>query len=132
MKRLMTGNEACGEASIRAGCYSYFGYPITPQSEIPEYMSRELPKRGKIFIQAHSEIEAINMLYGASATGKRAMTSSSSPGISLKQEGISYQAGAELPVVIIDVVRGGPGLGNIAPSQEDYFLVLKIESLILL
>ncbi len=117
----MTGNEACAEASILAGLKCYFGYPITPQSEISEYHARELPKRGGTFIQAESELAAISMLFGASAAGKRAMTSSSSPGISLKQEGISYLACAELPAVIVNVVRGGPGLGNIAPSQEDYF-----------
>lgn len=116
----MTGNEACAEAAIRAGLAFYTGYPITPQSEIPEYHARELPKRGGVFIPAESELAAINMLFGASSAGKRVMTSSSSPGISLKQEGISYLACAELPVVVVDVVRGGPGLGNIAPSQEDY------------
>jgi len=127
MKKLMTGNEACAEAAIRAGLDFYAGYPITPQSEIPEYLARNfLPKilKEKLgkggFIQAESELAAISMLYGASAAGARVMTSSSSPGISLKQEGISYMAGAELPAVIVNVVRGGPGLGNIAPSQEDY------------
>lgn len=126
MKKLlipMTGNEACAEAAIRAGCRCYFAYPITPQSEIPEYFASnaQFRKNGGVFLQAGSEIAAINMVYGASAAGVRVMTSSSSPGISLKQEGISYIAGAELPAVIVNVVRGGPGLGNIAPSQEDYF-----------
>jgi 2-oxoglutarate ferredoxin oxidoreductase subunit alpha len=118
---LMTGNEALAEAAIIAGLDAYFGYPITPQNEIPAYMSVRMPEEGRIFLQSESELAAINMVYGASATGKRAMTSSSSPGISLMQEGISYLAGAELPAVIVNIVRGGPGLGNIAPSQGDYF-----------
>ncbi len=118
---LMCGNEALAEAAIMAGLDAYFGYPITPQNEIPAYMSRRMPEEGRVFVQSESELAAINMVYGAAATGKRAMTSSSSPGISLMQEGISYLAGAELPAVIVNVMRGGPGLGNIAPSQSDYF-----------
>jgi 2-oxoglutarate ferredoxin oxidoreductase subunit alpha len=118
---LMCGNEALAEAAIVAGCDAYFGYPITPQNEIPAYMSRRMPEEGRVFVQCESELAAINMVFGASATGKRAMTSSSSPGISLMQEGISYLAGAELPAVVVNVMRGGPGLGNIAPSQADYF-----------
>jgi 2-oxoglutarate/2-oxoacid ferredoxin oxidoreductase subunit alpha len=121
----MTGNEAMAEAAICAGCRSYFGYPITPQNELLEYMSAHLPRAGGVFIQAESEIAAINMCYGASAAGFRTMTSSSSPGISLKMEGISYIAGADLPCVVINVVRGGPGLGNIAPAQGDYFQATK-------
>ncbi len=117
----MTGNEVAGEAAIRAGCRFYFGYPITPQSELTEYMAREMPLVGGTFIQAESELAAINMVYGASAAGRRAMTSSSSPGISLKQEGISYLAGSELPAVILNVQRGGPGLGDIRAAQSDYF-----------
>jgi 2-oxoglutarate ferredoxin oxidoreductase subunit alpha len=120
-KVLMKGNEAIGAAAIEAGCKYFFGYPITPQSELPEYMARELPKIDGVFLQAESEIAAINMVYGAAGTGARAMTSSSSPGISLKQEGISYIAGAELPCVIVNIMRGGPGLGSIQPSQTDYF-----------
>jgi 2-oxoglutarate ferredoxin oxidoreductase subunit alpha len=120
-KILMCGNEALAEAAIIAGCDAYFGYPITPQNEIPEYMSKRMPEEGRVFIQSESELAAINMVFGASATGKRAMTTSSSPGISLMQEGMSYLAGAELPSVIVNVMRGGPGLGNIAPSQGDYF-----------
>ncbi|WFA10305.1 3-methyl-2-oxobutanoate dehydrogenase subunit VorB [Tissierella sp. Yu-01] len=120
-KVLMKGNEAVGAAAIEAGCKFFFGYPITPQNEIPEYMSRELPKVGGMFVQAESEIAAINMVYGAAGAGARVMTSSSSPGISLKQEGISYIAGAELPCVIVNMMRGGPGLGGIQPSQTDYF-----------
>ncbi len=118
---LMCGNEAMAEAAIIAGCDAYFGYPITPQNEISAYMARRMAEEGRVFIQSESELAAINMVFGASATGKRAMTSSSSPGISLMQEGISYLAGAELPAVIINVMRGGPGLGNIAPAQGDYF-----------
>jgi 2-oxoglutarate ferredoxin oxidoreductase subunit alpha len=117
----MCGNEALAEAAIIAGCDAYFGYPITPQNEITAYMSRRMPEEGRVFVQSESELAAINMVFGASATGKRAMTSSSSPGISLMQEGISYLAGAELPAVVVNVMRGGPGLGNIAPSQADYF-----------
>jgi len=117
----MCGNEALAEAAIIAGVDAYFGYPITPQNEIPAYMSRRMPEEGRVFVQSESELAAINMVFGASATGKRAMTTSSSPGISLMQEGISYLAGAELPAVVVNVMRGGPGLGNIAPSQGDYF-----------
>ncbi|AJE03032.1 3-methyl-2-oxobutanoate dehydrogenase subunit VorB [Geobacter pickeringii] len=125
-KRLfMKGNEALAMAAIEAGCRYYFGYPITPQSDIPEYMSRELPRLGGEFVQAESEVASINMLLGASATGARAMTSSSSPGISLKQEGISYMAGAELPGVIVNICRSGPGLGGIDASQADYFQAVK-------
>ena len=120
-KLLMTGNEAMAEGAIQAGCIFYAGYPITPQNEIPAYMAKRMPQVHGIFIQAESELAAINMVFGASAAGFRAMTSSSSPGISLKQEGISYIAGAELPALIINVMRGGPGLGNIWPSQSDYF-----------
>ena len=119
---LMSGNSAIAEAAIRAGCQCYFGYPITPQNELSEYMARHLSRRkGCTFIQAESEISAINMVYGASVAGARAMTSSSSPGISLKQEGISYLAACELPAVIVNMSRGGPGLGSIAAAQSDYF-----------
>jgi len=118
---LMCGNEALAEAAIIAGCDAYFGYPITPQNEVTAYMSKRMPEEGRVFVQSESELAAINMVFGASATGKRAMTSSSSPGVSLMQEGISYLAGAELPAVVVNVMRGGPGLGNIAPSQGDYF-----------
>jgi len=121
----MTGNDALAEAAVRAGCRFYAGYPITPQNEIPEYLSRKLPAAGGTFIQAESEVAAINMVYGASGCGARAMTSSSSPGISLKQEGISFLAGAELPAVIVNMQRGGPGLGNISASQADYFQAVK-------
>jgi len=122
MKRqLLKGNEALCRAALDAGCSCFFGYPITPQNQVPEYLSQLMPEHGRVFVQAESEVAAINMVYGAAATGVRAMTSSSSPGISLKQEGISYLAGAELPAVIVNVMRGGPGLGNIAPSQADYF-----------
>ena len=117
----MKGNDAISEAAIRAGCGAYFGYPITPQNEIPAYMAKHMLERGRIFIQAESEIAAIIMVYGASCAGMRAMTSSSSPGISLKQEGMSYAAGADVPLVLVNVQRGGPGLGNIAPAQSDYF-----------
>ncbi len=120
-KVLMKGNEAIGAAAIQAGCKYFFGYPITPQSELPEYMSRELPKVGGVFLQAESEVAAINMVYGAAGAGARVMTSSSSPGMALKQEGISYIAGAQLPCVIVNIMRGGPGLGSIQPSQTDYF-----------
>ena len=121
-KQLMSGNSAIGEAAIQAGCKFYFGYPITPQNELPEYMSARLPEeKGAAFLQAESEVGAINMVIGASSVGARVMTSSSSPGISLKQEGISYLAGQELPAVIINVVRGGPGLGSIYSAQSDYF-----------
>ncbi len=120
-KELWKGNEAIAEAAIRAGCDCFFGYPITPQSEVPEYMSVHLPKAGGVFVQSESEIAAINMVYGAGGAGMRAMTSSSSPGISLKQEGITYLAGAEVPAVIVNCMRGGPGLGTIQPSQGDYY-----------
>ncbi|WP_297405850.1 3-methyl-2-oxobutanoate dehydrogenase subunit VorB [uncultured Cetobacterium sp.] len=120
-KLLMKGNEAIGTAAIKSGCKYFFGYPITPQNEIPEFMSKELPKVGGCFIQAESEVAAVNMVYGAAGTGARCMTSSSSPGMSLKQEGISYLVGAELPCLIVNVMRGGPGLGGIQPSQADYF-----------
>ncbi len=118
---LMKGNEALGEAAIIAGCRFYFGYPITPQNEIPAYMSRRLPEVGGTFLQAESEIAAVNMVFGASAAGARVMTSTSSPGMSLKQEGLSYLAGAKLPCVVVNIMRGGPGLGNIAGAQGDYF-----------
>ena len=118
----MKGNEAVARAAIEAGCNFFAGYPITPQNEIPEYMSRELPLNGGTFVQAESEIAAINMIYGASGSGARAMTSSSSPGIALKQEGITYIAGAELPAVIVNMMRGGPGLGGIQPAQSDYYM----------
>ncbi len=121
----MTGNDAMAEAAICAGCRAYFGYPITPQNELLEYMAARMPAVGGVFIQAESEVAAINMCYGASAAGVRTMTSSSSPGISLKMEGISYLAAADLPCVIINVARGGPGLGNIAPAQGDYFQATK-------
>ncbi|WP_445957937.1 3-methyl-2-oxobutanoate dehydrogenase subunit VorB [Yeosuana sp.] len=125
--KLMKGNEALAEAAIRAGVDAYFGYPITPQSEVIEYLMTERPEErtGMVVLQAESEVAAINMVYGAASTGKKVMTSSSSPGISLKQEGISYLAGAELPAVIVNVVRGGPGLGTIQPSQADYFQSVK-------
>ncbi|MCL2397750.1 MAG: 3-methyl-2-oxobutanoate dehydrogenase subunit VorB [Defluviitaleaceae bacterium] len=121
MKMLMKGNEAICEAAIAAGCTAFFGYPITPQNEIPEYMSFHMTDRGGVFVQAESEIGAINMCYGAAAAGVRVMTSSSSPGIALKQEGISYLAGAQLPCVIVNISRSGPGLGGILPAQGDYF-----------
>lgn len=124
-KVLMKGNEAIGEAAIRAGCQCFFGYPITPQTEVAAYMAKTMPKLNRVFLQAESEVAAINMVYGASGAGARVMTSSSSPGISLKQEGISYIAGAELPCVIINIVRGGPGLGSIQPAQSDYFQATK-------
>ena len=125
--KLMKGNEAVAEAAIRAGVDAYFGYPITPQSEVIEYLMLERPhqRTGMVVLQAESEVAAINMVYGAASCGKKVMTSSSSPGISLKQEGISYMAGAELPCLIVDVVRGGPGLGTIQPSQADYFQMVK-------
>ncbi|HBE78713.1 MAG TPA: 3-methyl-2-oxobutanoate dehydrogenase subunit beta [Firmicutes bacterium] len=122
---MMKGNEAIAEGAIRAGCHYFFGYPITPQNEVPEYMAKRLPEIGGTFIQAESEVSAINMVYGAAGAGARAMTSSSSPGVSLKMEGISYIAGAELPCVIVNVSRGGPGLGGLAPSQSDYFQATK-------
>ena len=120
-RKLITGNEAIAEGAIQAGCSFYAGYPITPQNELPAYMAKRMPEVNGIFIQAESELSAINMVFGAAEAGVRAMTSSSSPGISLKQEGISYLAGTELPAVIVNIMRGGPGLGNIAPSQSDYF-----------
>jgi 2-oxoglutarate ferredoxin oxidoreductase subunit alpha len=122
---LITGNEAIAEGAVQAGCRFYAGYPITPQNELPAYMARHMPQVSGIFIQAESELAAINMVFGASAAGSRAMTSSSSPGISLKQEGISYIAGARLPAVIVNIMRGGPGLGNIWPAQSDYFQATK-------
>lgn len=122
---LMAGNEAIAEGAIQAGLDFYAGYPITPQNELTAYMAAQMPVRNRVFIQAESELAAINMVFGASAAGKRAMTSSSSPGISLKQEGISYMAGCRLPGVIVNMMRGGPGLGNIAPSQSDYFQATK-------
>ncbi len=121
MKKLMKGNEAIAEAAVQAGCKFFFGYPITPQNEIPEYMSRRLPQVDGCFLQAESEVAAINMVYGAGGAGARVMTSSSSPGISLKQEGISYLTGAEVPCVIVNIMRGGPGLGGIQPAQSDYY-----------
>ncbi|MBQ8303323.1 MAG: 3-methyl-2-oxobutanoate dehydrogenase subunit VorB [Clostridia bacterium] len=124
-KVLMKGNEAIAEAAIIAGCRHYFGYPITPQTEIAAYMAKKMPKIGGTFLQAESEIAAINMVYGVSATGKRVMTSSSSPGIALKSEGLSYLAGADLPALVVNVQRGGPGLGGIQPSQSDYFQATK-------
>ena len=124
-KVLMKGNEAIAEAAIGAGCRFYFGYPITPQTEIAAYMAKRMPKIGGTFLQAESEIAAINMVYGVSSTGKRVMTSSSSPGISLKGEGLSYIAGADLPALVVNVQRGGPGLGGIQPSQSDYFQATK-------
>lgn len=124
-KVLMKGNEAIAEAAIRAGCRHYFGYPITPQTEIAAYMAKRMPKIGGTFLQAESEVAAINMVYGVAGAGFRAMTSSSSPGVSLKQEGISYIAGADLPALIVNVQRGGPGLGGIQPSQSDYFQATK-------
>jgi len=119
-KVLMKGNEAMALAAIKGGVDAFFGYPITPQNEIPEYLSRELPKLGKVFVQAESEVAAINMVYGAGGAGARVLTSSSSPGIALKQEGITYMVGSQIPGVIINVMRGGPGLGGIQPSQADY------------
>lgn len=124
-KLLMCGNEACGEGAMLAGCRFYAGYPITPQNELTAYMAKRMYEENGVFIQAESELAAINMVFGASCTGARAMTSSSSPGMSLKQEGISYMAGCELPCVMVNMQRGGPGLGNIAPSQADYFQSVK-------
>jgi 2-oxoglutarate ferredoxin oxidoreductase subunit alpha len=125
VKQLLKGNEAFAEAAIRAGVEGFFGYPITPSTELLEYMSKRMPELGRAFIQAESEVAAINMVYGAACAGKRAMTASSSPGVSLMMEGISYIAGTEVPAVIVNVMRGGPGLGNIAPSQGDYFQMTK-------
>ena len=124
-RMLIMGNDAAGWAAIRAGCRYYYGYPITPQNELTAYMALNMPEAGGTFIQSESELAAINMVYGSAAAGARAMTSSSSPGISLKQEGISYLAGSELPAVIVNVQRGGPGLGDIRPSQADYFQAVK-------
>ncbi len=124
-KELLKGNIAFAEAAVRAGCEAYFGYPITPQTELLEHMSRRMLELDRVFLQAESEVAAINMVYGAAAAGARVMTSSSSPGISLMQEGFSYIAGSDVPVVIIDIMRGGPGLGNIQPSQADYNQVTK-------
>ncbi len=124
-KQLLKGNVAIAEAAIRAGVEAYFGYPITPQTELLEHMSRRMIELERVFLQAESEVAAINMVYGAACTGRRVMTSSSSPGISLMQEGLSYIAGSDLPCVIVDIMRGGPGLGNIQPSQGDYFQVTR-------
>jgi 2-oxoglutarate/2-oxoacid ferredoxin oxidoreductase subunit alpha len=124
-KKLMKGCEAIGEAAIRAGCRLFFGYPITPQNEIPEYLSHRMPQVGGVFVQAESEVAASNMLYGAAGAGERVFTSSSSPGISLMQEAVSYLAGSELPAVIVNIMRAGPGLGGILPSQADYFQATK-------
>ncbi len=125
MKILMKGNEAIAEAAIRAGCDAYFGYPITPQTEVLEYMSRRMPELGRAFVQAESELGAINMVYGAACTGARVMTTTSSPGFSLMQEGMSYIAMSFVPCVVVNIMRGGPGLGNIQPSQGDYFQMTK-------
>ncbi len=125
MKELWKGNEALAEAAVRAGCEAFFGYPITPQTELLEYMARRMPELGRVFLQAESEIGAINMVYGAACAGVRAMSSSSSPGFSLMQEGMSYIAGSEVPAVLVDIMRGGPGLGNIQPSQADYFQITR-------
>lgn len=124
-KVLMKGNEAIAEAAIAAGCRHYYGYPITPQTEIAAYMAKRMPKIGGVFLQAESEVAAINMVYGTSASGCRVMTSSSSPGISLKSEGLSYMAGSDLPALVVNVQRGGPGLGSIQPAQSDYFQATK-------
>lgn len=124
-KELLKGNVAIAEAAIRAGCEAYFGYPITPQTELLEHMSKRMVELDRVFLQAESEVAAINMVYGAACTGARVMTSSSSPGISLMQEGLSYIAGSNLPCVIVDIMRGGPGLGNILPSQSDYYQVTR-------
>jgi 2-oxoglutarate ferredoxin oxidoreductase subunit alpha len=124
-KELLKGNVAFAEAAIRAGCEAYFGYPITPQTEALEHMSKRMPELGRTFLQAESEVAAINMVYGAACAGVRVMSSSSSPGVSLMMEGISYIAGSEVPVVLVDIMRGGPGLGNIAPSQGDYNQIVK-------
>jgi 2-oxoglutarate ferredoxin oxidoreductase subunit alpha len=124
-KELLKGNVAFAEAAIRAGCEAYFGYPITPQTEALEHMSLRMPELGRVFLQAESEVAAINMVYGAASAGVRVMSSSSSPGVSLMMEGLSYIAGSEVPVVLVDIMRGGPGLGNIAPSQGDYNQIVK-------
>src|SRR5512146_3549335 len=124
-KELLKGNVAIAEAALRAGVEAYFGYPITPQTELLEHMSRRMPDLGRVFLQAESELAAINMVYGAACGGARAMSSSSSPGISLMQEGLSYIAASQVPAVLVDMMRGGPGLGNIAPTQSDYFQLTK-------
>jgi 2-oxoglutarate/2-oxoacid ferredoxin oxidoreductase subunit alpha len=124
-RELLKGNEAIAEAAVRAGVEAYFGYPITPQTELLEYLARRMPPLGRIFLQAESEVAAINMVYGAACSGARVLTSSSSPGVSLMLEGMSYIAGSDVPCVLVDVMRGGPGLGNIAPSQGDYFQIVK-------
>ena len=124
-KELLEGNVAFAEAAVRAGCEAYFGYPITPQTEALEHMSRRMPELGRVFVQAESEVAAINMVYGAASAGARVMSSSSSPGVSLMMEGLSYIAGSEVPAVLVDIMRGGPGLGNIAPSQGDYNQIVK-------
>ena len=124
-KELLKGNVAIAEAAVRAGCEAYFGYPITPQTEILEHLSKRMPELGRVFLQAESEVAAVNMVYGAASAGVRTMTSSSSPGISLMQEGLSYIAGSEVPAVFVDVMRGGPGLGNIQPAQSDYNQITK-------
>ena len=124
-KMLMKGNEAIAVAALKGGCEAFFGYPITPQNEIPEYLAKHMRDDGKIFVQAESEIASINMVYGAAGAGFRVMTSSSSPGIALMQEGISYLVGSELPCVIVNVMRGGPGLGGIQPSQSDYYQITR-------
>ena len=124
-RTIMKGNDAAAWGAIAGGCRYFFGYPITPQNQIPEFMALHMPEAGGVYLQAESEVAAINMCYGAAATGHRVMTSSSSPGISLMQEGMSYMIGAELPCVVINIVRGGPGLGNIGPAQSDYFLATR-------
>jgi len=124
-KELLKGNVAFAEAAIRAGCEAYYGYPITPQTEALEHMAKRMPELGRVFLQAESEVAAINMVYGAACAGVRVMSSSSSPGVSLMMEGLSYIAGSEVPVVLVDIMRGGPGLGNIAPSQGDYNQIVK-------
>jgi 2-oxoglutarate ferredoxin oxidoreductase subunit alpha len=124
-KVLMKGNEAIGEAAIRAGCVHFFGYPITPQSEVPEYLSKRLPEVGGKYIQAESEVAASNMIYGSAGVGIRVLTTSSSPGISLMAEGLSYIAACSLPVVVVNIMRAGPGLGGILPAQGDYFQAVK-------
>ncbi|RMF28983.1 MAG: 3-methyl-2-oxobutanoate dehydrogenase subunit beta, partial [Chloroflexi bacterium] len=124
-KEMLKGNEAIAEAAIRAGLEAFFGYPITPQSELLEHMARRMPELGRVFLQAESEVAAINMVYGAACAGARVMTSTSGPGFSLMQEGLSYIAGSEVPAVVVNIMRGGPGLGNIQPSQGDYFQVTR-------
>jgi 2-oxoglutarate/2-oxoacid ferredoxin oxidoreductase subunit alpha len=124
-RELLKGNVAFAEAAVRAGCHAYFGYPITPQTEALEHMAKRMPELGRAFVQAESEVAAINMVYGAATAGVRAMTSSSSPGVSLMMEGLSYIAGSEVPAVLVDIMRGGPGLGNIAPAQSDYTQMVK-------